>query len=151
MIRIFVDADACPVKKEIERISTRHNIKTFLVCNGGIRPPTNPNIQLVVVNQKLDAADDWIIHNVRCRDICVTNDILLAERCIKKGAFVIKPNGSFYTEDNIGVAIATRKIKEIIRDKGEITTSYPEFSEADRSKFLDRMEHILQKVKNNRI
>ena len=106
MIRIFVDADACPVKKEIERISTRHNIKTFLVCNGGIRPPLNPNIQLVVVNQKLDAADDWIIHNVRCRDICVTNDILLAERCIKKGAFVIKPNGSFYTEDNIGVAIA---------------------------------------------
>jgi len=150
MIRIFVDADACPVKKEIERISTRHNIKTFLVCNGGIRPPINPNIQLVVVNQKLDAADDWIIHNIRCMDICVTNDILLAERCIKKGAFVIKPNGSFYTEDNIGVAIATRKIKEIIRDKGEITTSFPEFSKADRSNFLNRMEHILQKAKNNR-
>ena len=61
MIRIFVDADACPVKKEIERISTRHNIKTFLVCNGGIRPPINPNMQLVVVNQKLDAADDVLV------------------------------------------------------------------------------------------
>ena len=148
MIRIFVDADACPVKKEIERISTRHNIKTFLVCNGGIRPPINSNIQLVVVNQKLDAADDWIIHTVRCRDICVTNDILLAERCIKKGAFVIKPNGSFYTEDNIGVAIATRRIKETIRDKGQITNPIPQFSKADRSKFLDQMEHILQKIKN---
>ena len=149
MIRIFVDADACPVKKEIERISRRHNIKTFLVCNGGIRPPINPNIQLVVVNQNLDAADDWIMHNIRCMDICVTNDILLAERCIKKGAFVIKPNGSIYTEDNIGVAIATRKIKEIIRDKGQITNSFSKFSKTDRSKFLDRMEHILLKEKNN--
>ena len=102
----------------------------------------------MVVNQNLDAADDWIMHNIRCMDICVTNDILLAERCIKKGAFVIKPNGSIYTEDNIGVAIATRKIKEIIRDKGQITTSFPKFSKADRSKFLDRMEHILQKEKN---
>ena len=93
----------------------------------------------MVVNQKLNAADDWTMQNIRCMDICVTDDILLAESCIKKGAFVIKPNGSFYTEDNIGVAIAICKIKEIIRDKGEITNSYPKFSKADRSKFLDRM------------
>ena len=147
MIRIFVDADACPVKKEIERISTRHNIKTFLVCNGGVRPPISPNIKLVVVKQNLDAADHWIINNISCMDICVTNDIILAESCIKKGALIIKPNGSFYTENNIGVAIATRRIKETIRDKGQITNPIPQFSKADRSKFLDQMEHILQKIK----
>ena len=147
MIRIFVYADACPVKKEIERISTRHNIKTFLVCNGGVQPPINPNIKLVVVKQNLDAADHCIINNISCMDICVTNDIILAESCIKKGALIIKPNGSFYTEDNIGVAIATRRIKETIRDNGQITKPIPQFSKADRSKFLDRMEHILQKIK----
>ena len=146
MIRIFVDADACPVKKEIERISTRHNIETFLVCNGGIRPPINPNIQLVVVNQKLDAADDWIIHNVRCRDICVTNDILLAERCIKEGAFAIKPNGKTYNNDNIYMALAVRKIMEEKRYIGEMTKDPSPFSKDDRSNFLDRMEMIVQKA-----
>ena len=78
MIRIFVDADACPVGKEIERISTRHNIKIFLVCNGGIRLPINPNIKLVVAKQNLGAADHWIINNISCMDICVTNNIILA-------------------------------------------------------------------------
>ena len=126
MIRIFVDADACPVKKEIERISTRHNIKTFLVCNGGVRPPISPNIKLVVVKQNLDAADHWIINNISFMDICVTNDIILADSCIKKGTLIIKPNGSFYTENNIGVAIATRRIKETIRDKGQITNPIPQ-------------------------
>ena len=131
MIRIFVDADACPVGKEIERISTRHNIKIFLVCNGGIRLPINPNIKLVVAKQNLGAADHWIINN-----------IILAESCIKKGAFIIKPNGLFYTEDNIGVAIATLRIKETIRDKGQINDPITQFSKADLSKFLDWMEHI---------
>ena len=147
MIRIFVDADACPVGKEIERISTFHNIKTFLVCHGGIRLPINPNIKLVVVKQNLDAADHWIINNISCMDICVTNNIILAESCIKKGAFIIKPNGPFYTEDNIGVAIATRRIKDTIRDKGQIKNPITQLSKADLSKFLERMEHILRKIK----
>ena len=84
-----------------------------------------------MAKQNLGAADHWIINN-----------IILAESCIKKGAFIIKPNGPFYTEDNIGVAIATRRIKETIRDKGQINDPITQFSKADLSKFLDWMEHI---------
>ena len=147
MVKIYVDADACPVKKEVERISVRHNLKTFLVCDGGIRPPQNLLIQLVVVNQGADAADEWIVDHIARADICVTNDIPLAGFCLKKGAFAIKANGYQYTNDNIGMALATRKIMEEIRSKGEISRGSPSFSKMDRSKFLNRMEMIIMEAK----
>ena len=146
MVKIYVDADACPVKNEVERVATRHNLETYMVCDGGIRPSLNPLIQLVVVNQGADAADDWIADHIKKSDVCVTNDIPLAGRCLKKGAFVLKPNGKIYTNDNIGIALATREIMEKIRETGEMTGGPPPFSKADRSKFLDQMEMIVQKA-----
>ena len=147
MVKIYVDADACPVKNEIERVATRHNLETYLVCDGGIRPSLNPLIQLIVVNQGADAADDWIADHIGKSDICVTNDIPLAGRCLKKAAFAIKPNGKQNTNDNIGMALATRDIKERLRESGEMTGGPPPFSKADRSKFLDQMEMIVLKAK----
>ena len=146
MVKIYIDADACPVKNEVERIATRHNLEAFMVCDGGIRPSVNPLIHLIFVNQAADAADDWIVDHIRQGDICVTNDIPLAERCIKEGAFVIKPNGNTYTSDNIGMAIAVRKIMEEKRQSGEMTYGPSPFTNADRSNFLDRMEVIVQKA-----
>ncbi len=146
MVKIFIDADACPVKTEIERIAIRHNLETYMVCDGGIRPPINPLIQLVVVNQGEDAADDWIAGHIERADICVTDDIPLSGRCLKKGAFVIKPNGNTFTNDNIGMALATREIMKGIRETGEITGGPPPFSKAERSKFLSQMEMIIQKA-----
>ena len=149
MIKIYVDADACPVKNEIERVATRHNLETYIVCDGGIRPSLNPLIQLVIVNQGADAADDWIVDHIKKSDICITNDIPLAGRCLKKKAFVLKPNGKSYTDDNIGIALATREIMEKIRETGEMTGGPPPFSKADRSKFLDQMEMTVLKAKKS--
>ena len=149
MIKIYVDADACPVKNEVERVATRHNIETYMVCDGGIRPSLNPLIQLVVVNQGADAADDWIADHIKKSDICVTNDILLAKLCLKKGAFVLKSNGKSYTDDNIGIALAKREIMEKIRETGEMTGGPPPFSKADRSNFLDQMEMTVLKAKKS--
>ena len=147
MIKIYVDADACPVKNEIERVATRHNLKTYMVCDGGIRPSLNPLIKLVVVSQGADAADDWIADHIGRADICVTNDIPLAARCLKKEAFALKSNGKSYTNDNIGMALATREILERIRESGEMTGGPPPFNKTDRSKFLDQIEKIIQKAK----
>ena len=149
MVKIYVDADGCPVKNEVERIATRHQIETYLVCDGGIRPPLNPLIQLVVVNQGADAADDWIAEHIEPADICVTGDIPLADRCLKEGAFAIRPNGDTYTNDSIGMALAIREIMQGLRETGEMTGGPPPFSKSDRSKFLDRMEMIVQKARRS--
>ena len=149
MVKIYVDADACPVKKEVERIAIRHNLETYLVCNGGIRPSINPLIKNIFVNQGVNAADDWIVDNIEQANICVTNDIPLAGRCLKRGAFVIKPSGNTFTKDNIGMALAIRKIMEEKRDAGEITHGPSPFTKADRSKFLNNMEMVVQKARKS--
>ena len=149
MVKIYVDADGCPVKNEVERIATRHRLETYLVCDGGIRPPLNPLIQLVVVNQGADAADDWIAEHIERADICVTGDIPLADRCLKEGAFAIRPNGDTYTNDSIGMELATRGIMQGLRETGEMTGGPPPFRKSDRSKFLDRMEMIVQKARRS--
>ena len=144
MVKIYVDADACPVKNEIERIATRHKLITYMVCNGGIRPFRNPLIKLVVVNQAADAADIWIINHIGKIDICVTNDIPLAGHCLTKGAWAIKSNGMRFTDDNIGMAIATRDIMGKMRESGEVTSGPSPFGKLDRSRFLNQMEIMVR-------
>ena len=144
MVKIYVDADACPVKNEIERIASRHNLITYMVCNGGIRPFRNPLVKLVDVNQAADAADSWIIYHIGKPDICVTNDIPLAGHCLKKGAWAIKPNGMRFTDDNIGMAVATRDIMGKMRERGEVTSGPSTFSKLDRSRFLNQMETMVR-------
>ena len=93
MIKLYVDADACPVKAEVERVADRHGLRTFMVSDGGIRPSFNPLIEVVTVASGSDAADDWIADNISTDDICITNDIPLAARCLKKNAHALRPNG----------------------------------------------------------
>ena len=147
MTKIYVDADACPVKNEIERIAIRHGLVTYMVCNGGIRPSRNNLIKLVLVNQEADAADKWIVDHIEKTDICVTNDIPLAEQCLKKGAQAIRPNGTRFTTDNIGMALANREIMEKIREQGGGTSGPPPFSKTDRSKFLNYMETVVRSAR----
>jgi len=149
MVKIYVDADACPVKKEVEQIAIRHKLETYLVCDGGIRPSLNPLIKNIFVSQGADAADNWIVDNIEQASICVTNDIPLAGRCLKRGAFVIKPNGDVYNSDNIGMALAVRKIMEVKRETGEMTRGPAPFNKEDRSKFLNQMEIIVQKARKS--
>ncbi|MGJ3258594.1 MAG: YaiI/YqxD family protein [Rhodospirillales bacterium] len=147
MADIYVDADACPVRDEAERVAVRHNLKTFMVCDGGIRPSGNPLVELVIVSAGADAADDWIAERIGPDDICVTNDIPLAARCLEKGAQAIKPNGEMFTENMIGMALANRELMQGLRETGEITGGPRGFSRADRSNFLNRLETAVQKAK----
>ncbi len=144
MVEIYVDADACPVKDETLRVAARHGLKTYLVSDGGIRPRKNPLVELVIVAQGADAADDWIADQIRKTDICITNDIPLAARCLKRGALAIKPNGEPFTEDGIGMALAKREILQGLRDSGEITGGPRPFRKSDRSEFLNRIEITVQ-------
>ncbi len=147
MMDIYIDADACPVKDETLRVAARHGLKTYLVCDGGIRPSQNPLVELVIVAEGADAADDWIALHIQKADICVTNDIPLAARCLQRNALAIKPNGQPFTEDGIGMALANRELMRDLRESGEITGGPKPFSQSDRSQFLNRLETTVQAAK----
>ena len=143
-IAILIDADACPVKEEIYRVAARFKAEVRVVSNSPFRIPDNPRIKRVVVDDGFDAADDWIAENADGRAVVVTGDILLAERCLKAGAKVIKHNGDEYTSASIGGAIATRAIMEDLRAGMDgIGGGPPPFSKADRSRFLQALDRVL--------
>ena len=147
MVEIYVDADACPVKDEVVRVATRHDLKTYMVSDGGIRPSQSALVELVIVDQGPDAADDWIADHIQKTDICITNDIPLAARCLERGALAIKPNGEPFTDNGIGMALANRELMQGLRESGEITGGPRPFRKSDRSAFLNHLETSVQTVK----
>ena len=147
MLEIYVDADACPVKREILRVAERHQLTVHMVSNQWMRIGDYPRINRVVVPPEPDAADDWIADHIGTGDIAVTADILLAGRCVKAGADVLGPTGNILAEDNIGMAIATRDLKAHLREIEEIKDHAPAFTKLDRSRFLDTLENIVQAIR----
>ena len=115
MKKIYVAADACPVKDEIMKVATRHKIEVFMVCNGGIRPFRNNLINLIIVSKGSDEADKWIFEKIKSEDIVVTSDIPLASKCIDKGASVLKHDGLILNVMNIGNVLATRDLMSDLR------------------------------------
>lgn len=147
MPHIFIDADACPVKQEVYRVAKRYSLKVTLVANCRMRLPNEPWITLEVVAATLDAADDWIAGHAGPRDIVVTADIPLANRCLKAGARVISPTGKPFTEDNIGQSVAMRDLLAELRGAGEITGGPPPLTQRDRSFFLQRLDDAVQNLR----
>ena len=147
MTRILIDADACPVKDETYRVAKRHQLNVILISNMWIRIPTEPWLEQIVVNDHPDAADDWIAEHATENDIVVTADIPLADRCLKKNAHAISPRGRYYTENDIGEALANRNLREQLRDMGIQTGGPKPFSKQNRSHYLQRLDQLIQKVK----
>lgn len=144
---IYVDADACPVKAEVERVGTRHKVRIFVVSNGGIRPSANPLVENVVVADGPDVADMWIADRAKAGDVVITGDIPLAARCIEGGALVLKHNGEPLTIANIGNVLATRDLMTDMRAADPFRQGGGKpFSKADRSRFLDALEHALRQA-----
>lgn len=141
MTAIYIDADACPVKAEAERVAQRHGVKLYLVSNGGLRPSPHPLVEMVFVPEGPDVADMWIADRARRGDVVVTGDIPLAAKCVAAGARVLKHNGEALTQANIGPALATRDLMADLRaaDPFRQGGGRP-FAKADRSRFLDALE-----------
>ena len=138
--RFLVDADACPVRDEVLRVAGRLGFETIFVSNGSrpIRPPGG-NTRIVIVTEGADKADDWIAEEARPTDICMTNDIPLAARCIAKGAFCISFKGHAWTPNNIGSALAGREVARHLREMG-MGGGPPPMAQADKSRFLNALD-----------
>lgn len=147
MLNIYVDADSCPVKDEVLRISRRHGLEVYMVSNSWMIQAMGPKVHKILVPSGADAADNWIAEHIQQNDIAITADILLAQRCLKIEAYVIGPQGKSFTEDNIGVAVAMRDLNTHLRETGEISGYNKSFSKQDRSRFLQELESVIQKIK----
>jgi len=147
-ITILIDADACPVKDEVYRVADRYKALVRVVSNSLLRVPVSDRIKRVLVGDGFDAADDWIAEQADARSVVVTADILLAERCLKSGARVLKHTGDEFNKANIGGAIATRAIMEDLRAGMDgVGGGPPPFSKADRSRFLQALDRVMVQLR----
>ena len=145
MTALYIDADACPVKAEAERVATRHKVTMFLVSNGGLRMSQNPLVEVVIVPDGPDIADMWIADRCGKGDVVVTGDIPLAAKCVEAGARVLKHNGEALTQANIGNVLATRDLMTDLRAADPFRQGGGKgFTKADRSRFLEALERELR-------
>ncbi|WP_299736006.1 YaiI/YqxD family protein [uncultured Roseobacter sp.] len=149
MTALYIDADACPVKAEAEKVATRHRVQMFVVSNGGLRPSQNPLVETVIVPDGPDVADMWIAERCGPGDVVVTGDIPLAAKCVEAGAQVLKHNGEPLTAANIGNVLATRDLMADLRAADPFRQGGGKgFTKADRSRFLDALERALRSAKS---
>ena len=145
-IRIYVDADACPVKDEIYKVAARHALPVSVVAGGFIRVPDDPSIERGAPGSGLDTGADWIAARAGPSSIVITSDIPLASRCVKAGASVIAPNGKPFSENSIGMTLAMRNLMTDLRSSGEVTGGPRSFSPRDRSAFLSALDQTIRRV-----
>jgi uncharacterized protein YaiI (UPF0178 family) len=143
MIDIYIDADACPVKDEIYQVASRHGLYVFVVANARMRVPQDGPVEMVVVSDGFDAADDWIAEQVRRNDVVVTSDIPLAARCLDAGALVVGSNGRCFEAASIGAALSSRELNQNLREAGDITGGPPPMSGRARSRFLAELDRLV--------
>lgn len=147
MAVIWVDADACPVKAEVEAVATRWQVPARMVTNGGLRPSANPLVEIIYVDQGADVADMYIAEAAGPGDVVVTNDIPLAARAVEAGARVIKPNGEALTQANVGQALATRDLMTDLRAADPFRQGGGKpFSKADRARFRDGLDRAMREA-----
>ncbi|MGB0686533.1 MAG: YaiI/YqxD family protein [Paracoccaceae bacterium] len=148
MTALYIDADACPVKAEAERVASRHQVKMYVVSNGGLRPSQNPLVETIIVPDGPDVADMWIAERAGQGDVVITGDIPLAAKCIEGGALVLKHNGEALTAANIGNVLATRDLMADLRAADPFRQGGGKsFTKSDRSRFLNALETTLRKAK----
>jgi uncharacterized protein YaiI (UPF0178 family) len=150
IIKIFVDADGCPVKEEVYKVGERYKMPIILVANKSLNLPLNPLLEMVVVPGDFDAADDWIVENSKPFDIVITADILLAHRCIQKSVGVLGHKGVEFTEDNIGSAVANRELMQNLRSMGEMRGGPAPMDKKARSQFLAQRDQMIHYSKRNK-
>ncbi len=145
--RIYVDADACPVKNEIYRVAERYRVPVLVVSNSLMAVPASPLVERVVVQSGPDVADDWIADRARAGDVVVTADVPLAARCVRAGAAVLAPTGRLFDESAIGMALATRNLMDGLRSAGQLTGGPRPFTARDRSAFLAALDLAINRAR----
>jgi uncharacterized protein len=148
-IAIYVDADASPVREEAVRVARRYKLRVYLVSNKVMKAPQYRFLKAIVVDEDMDAADDWIVDHVTESDVVVSGDIPLIARCVRKGCRVLDPRGRVFTEESLEEVVSRRDIMTFLRDTGNTDTVSrgPAYTKQDRSRFLQRLDDLIQAIR----
>jgi uncharacterized protein YaiI (UPF0178 family) len=146
---IYIDADGCPVKNETYKVARRYQLAVRVVANHHVQVPASPLIEVIVVGKGLDEADDWIVEHAGAGDIVITADIPLAARCLQAGARVLGPKGRAFTDDSIGDAVASRALSQHLREIGVNTGGPAPMAAKDRSRFLSRLDEMVNAIRRD--
>lgn len=146
-MKIWVDADACPVaiKEILFRAAQRTAILLTLVANHAMRIPASQHIRFIQVNAGFDVADNEIVKRAQAGDLVITGDIPLAAEVIAKGGYALNPRGELYTTNNIRARLNMRDFMETLRASGVETGGPAALSQADRKAFASQLDKLLAK------
>lgn len=149
---IYLDADACPVKEQVYRVSARYEIPVIVVANGPLRIPEMAGLhaRMMVVSGALDAADDWIAEQARPGDLVLTADILLAQRTLENGVRTLDFRGNEFSPTRIGEAVAARDLAAYMRSMGLPSGGPAAFSQKDRGKFASLLDNAVSHMARRR-
>ncbi len=148
-MKIWVDADACPVviKEILFRAAQRTGIPLTLVANQPVRVPPSHNISFMQVSHGFDVADDEIVKRVEAGHLVITADIPLAAEVIEKGGTALNPRGELYTTENIKNRLNMRDFMDTLRSSGIQTGGPPPLDQSDRQAFANQLDRWLSRVK----
>ncbi len=144
-MKIWVDADACPVviKEILFRAAERTATPLTLVANQPVRVPGSKYIRTIQVPAGFDVADNEIVNRAEAGDLVVTADIPLAAEVIGKGAHALNPRGELYTTESIGARLNMRDFMDTLRASGIQTGGPPVLSQSDRQAFANNLDRYL--------
>jgi len=147
-LRLWIDGDGCPVLTEALRIASRHGVPVTRVAGPSQKPaPPSEGFEQVVVTGASEAADDYIASRAGAGEVVVTDDLPLADRCLKAGAVVLSSRGVLFSEDNIGSRLAQRELGKFMRELGEITAGPAPYHGDFRSRFKMVLHEVIEKLK----
>lgn len=150
-MKIWVDADACPVviKDILFRAAERTKIQLTLVANQVLSVPSSRHIKFIKVATGFDVTDNEIVRKLSAGDLVITSDIPLAAKAIEKGGCVLSPRGELYSKDNIRARLSTRDFMESLRSSGVDTGGLPVLNQSDRQAFANHLDKLLSKYTRN--
>lgn len=146
-MKIYVDADACPVKEQIYRVGARYGVPVLVVANMPLRVPTTGDVRLVHVPGGFEAVDDWIAEHVEPGDVVATADVLLAGRVVDRGAACLDFRGKEFTVDALGGLLATREVAQYLRGAGLYTGGPTPITPRDRGRFASALDTLVNRLR----
>lgn len=148
-MKILVDADACPVVKQVEKVAKRYNVPVVLLCDTSHIMNTDYS-EVKIIGSGADAVDFALVNMCDKGDVAVTQDYGVAAMVLSRGGYCIHQSGKVFTDDNIGGLLMDRHLAKKARmAKSKNHLKGPKKrTQADDERFKTSFESLLEKILN---